>query len=117
MGMALNEKKAFTLKPEDAYGPRNDELKQSVPRSEVPPDLDVHVGMIVGLIKEGNRIPALIVEMDDEQLTLDLNHPLAGETLTFDIEVVGISSTPTQESACCSSGCDCSGDCSGECEE
>jgi peptidylprolyl isomerase len=83
MGMALNEKKVFTLKPEDAYGPRNAELMQSVPRSEVPPDLDVQVGMIVGLVsQEGNRIPALIVEMDDEQLTLDLNHPLAGETLT-----------------------------------
>jgi peptidylprolyl isomerase len=118
MGMALNEKKAFTLKPEDAYGPRNAELKQSVPRSEVPPDLDVQVGMIVGLVsQEGNRIPALIVEMDDEHLILDLNHPLAGETLTFDIEVVGISSTPTQESASCSSGCDCSGDCSGDCNE
>jgi peptidylprolyl isomerase len=118
MGMALNEKKVFTLEPEDAYGPRNAELMQSVPRSEVPPDLDVQVGMIVGLVSQkGNRIPALIVEMNDEQLTLDLNHPLAGETLTFDIEVVGISSTPTQESASCSSGCDCSGDCSGDCTE
>jgi peptidylprolyl isomerase len=116
MGMVLNEKKVFTLNPEDAYGQRNTDMMQSVPRSEVPPDLDVQVGMIVGLVnQEGHRIPALIVEMDDEQLTLDLNHPLAGETLTFDIEVVGISSIPTQESASCSSGCDCSGDCSGEC--
>jgi peptidylprolyl isomerase len=112
MGMALNEKKVFTLTPEDAYGPRNADMMQSVPRSEVPPDLDVKVGMIVGLVsQEGNRIPALIVEMDDSQLTLDLNHPLAGETLTFDIKVVGISSTPTQESEGCHPGCDCSGDC------
>jgi peptidylprolyl isomerase len=118
LGMALNEKKVFTLNPENAYGPRNADMMQSVPRSEVPPDLDVQVGTIVGLVnQEGRRIPALIVEMDDKQLTLDLNHPLAGESLTFDIEVVGISSTPTQKYASCSSGCDCSGDCSGECDE
>jgi peptidylprolyl isomerase len=118
MGMALNEKKVFTLLPEDAYGPRNDDLMQSVPRSQVPPGMDVEIGMIVGLnTPEGNQVPARIVQLDDEQLTMDLNHPLAGESLTFEIEVVGISSTPTQEPMGCQSGCDCSGDCSGGCDE
>ncbi len=112
IGMALHEKKVFTLPPEDAYGPRNADLMQSIPRSEVPPELDVQLGMVVGLVTpEGNRVPARIIQLDDEQLTMDLNHPLAGETLTFDIEIVGISSTPTQESASCPSGCECSGEC------
>jgi peptidylprolyl isomerase len=112
MGMALNEKKVFTLSPEDAYGPKHAEMIQSIPRSEVPPEMDVTVGMIVGFITpEGNQVPARVIQVDDEQMTMDLNHPLAGESLTFDIEVVGISSTPTQESSCCSSGCDCSGEC------
>jgi peptidylprolyl isomerase len=110
--MALNEKKVFTLPPEDAYGPRNADLMQSIPRSEVSPEMDVKVGMIVGLITpEGNQVPARVVQLDDEQLTVDLNHPLAGESLTFEIEVVGISSTPAQESMSCPSGCECSGDC------
>ncbi len=112
MGMALNEKKVFTVPPENAYGPRNADLMQSIPRSEVPPEMDVQVGMIVGLITpEGNKVPARIVRLDDEHLTMDLNHPLAGESLTFEIEVVGISSTSTQESMSCSCGCECSGDC------
>ena len=112
MGMALNEKKVFTLSPEDAYGQRNADLMQFVPRTEVPPEMDAKVGMIVGLVTpEGNQVPARIVELDDEQLTMDLNHPLAGESLTFEIEVVGISSTPTQESMSCPSGCECSGHC------
>ncbi len=113
MGMALNEKKVFTLSPEDAYGPRNADLMQSIPRSEVPPELDLQVGMIVGLVTpEGNQVPARVVRLDDADLTVDLNHPLAGESLTFEIEVVGLSSTPTQESMDCSAGCaDCSGDC------
>jgi peptidylprolyl isomerase len=112
MGMALNEKKVFTLSPEDAYGSRNAELMQSIPRSEIPPDMDVKVGMIVGFITpEGDQVPARIIQIDEEQLIVDLNHPLAGESLTFEIEVVGISDTPTQESASCHSGCDCSCDC------
>jgi peptidylprolyl isomerase len=117
MGMTLNEKKEFTIAPEDAYGLRNADLMQSIPRSEVPPEMDVEVGMVVGLVSpEGNQVPARIVHMDDEKLTMDFNHPLAGESLTFAIEVVGISNTPTQESECCDSeccdsGCNCSGDC------
>ena len=112
LGMVLNEKKVFTLSPEDAYGLRNDDLMQSIPRSEVPPDMEVEIGMIVGLMtEEGNQVPARVVRMDDAQLTMDLNHPLAGESLTFEIEVVGISSTPTQEAMGCHSGCECSGDC------
>jgi peptidylprolyl isomerase len=112
MGMALNEKKVFTLSAEDAYGPKNSELMQSVPRSEVPPEMDVQVGMTVGFITpDGHQVPARVIQIDDEQMILDLNHPLAGEALTFEIEVVGISSTPTQESGGCPSGCDCSGEC------
>ena len=49
--------------------------------------------------------------MDDENLTFDLNHPLAGESLTFAIEVVGISDTATQQPQGCGSGCDCSSGC------
>ena len=113
MGMAVNEKKVFTLSSEDAYGERSDELMQAVPRSEVPPDMDLQIGMIVGMMTpDGHKVPARIVQLDDKQLTIDLNHPLAGESLTFEIEVVGISSTPTQESM----GCDCGHECSGECD-
>jgi peptidylprolyl isomerase len=112
MGMALNERKVFTVAPDDAYGQRNADLMHSVPRSEIPPDMNMQVGMIVGLTTpEGRQVPARIAQMDDTQLTLDLNHPLAGESLTFEIEVVGISSAATQESMSCDCGSECSGDC------
>ena len=112
MGMALNEKKVFTLAPEDAYGQRDESLTRSFPRSEVPPEMNPKVGMTIGLTTpEGHQVPAQIVHLDDEKLTMDLNHPLAGESLTFDIEVVGISKTPTQKPMSCGSGCDCSSGC------
>ena len=111
LGMSLNERKTFTLEPEDAYGQRNEDLKQAIPRADIPPELNPRVGMMVDLqSSEGQQIPAQIVHLDEEKLTLDMNHPLAGETLSFEIEVVGISDTPTQAPSGCGCGCDCSSD-------
>lgn len=91
MGMALNEKKTVSLTPEEAYGERDDNAQRDFPRSEIPPDVDVQVGQMVALMSpQGQQVPATIVKLDDENVTVDLNHPLAGKTLTFDIEVVKI---------------------------
>ena len=112
LGMAVNEKKVFTLQPEDAYGHKDENLTQSFPRSDVPPEMNPKVGMTVGLhTPEGQQVPARITHVDDEKLTMDLNHPLAGESLTFEIEVKGISSTPTQAPTTCGSDCSCSSGC------
>jgi len=109
MGMSLNEKKVLTIEPEEAYGHVDKSLTQSFARADVPSEMNPEVGKIVALTSpEGQQVPAQIIEVDDEKVVLDLNHPLAGETLTFDIEVVGISSTPTQDQTGCGTGCDCS---------
>jgi peptidylprolyl isomerase len=112
MGMSVNEKKEFTLAPEQAYGPRDENQVHDFPASEIPSGMDISVGQTVSLsTSEGQSIPAKVVAMDDEKLTFDLNHPLAGQSLTFAIEVIGISDTPTQTPAgCggdCNSGCTC----------
>lgn len=113
MGMAVNEKKEFTLPPEDAYGEHNENQMHDFPRSQLPEGINPHVGDTLALATaEGRQVPARLVEMDDEKLTFDLNHPLAGKTLTFAIEVVGVSDTPTQNAMGCGSGCDCSSGCS-----
>ena len=112
MGMSLNEKKVFTLSPEEAYGQRDDSRTHEFPRAEIPAEITPEVGQTLALTSpEGHHIPAQIVAVDDEKVTFDLNHPLAGQSLTFEVEVVGISDTPTQpQGGCggdCSSGCDC----------
>ncbi|CAB1085495.1 FKBP-type peptidyl-prolyl cis-trans isomerase SlyD (EC [Olavius algarvensis Delta 1 endosymbiont] len=115
MGMALNDKKKFTLSPEDAYGQRDESHIRDFARSEFPPELEPEVGMTIALqTPEGRQLPAQITYLDEEKLSVDLNHPLAGESLTFEIEVVGISSTrtQTQPGSGCGSGCNCS---SGSC--
>lgn len=110
MGMSLNEKKTFTLNPEDAYGQIDESLTRDFARADFPPEMEPRVGMTIALQSpEGRQMPARITYLDDEKVSVDLNHPLAGESLTFEIEVVGISSAPTQPHAGCGSGCDCSG--------
>ena len=110
IGMELFEKKTFTIQPEDAYGQRNEDHMHAFPRSELPEGIEPKVGDTVAFsTPEGRQIPARLVNMDDTTLTFDLNHPLAGETLTFDIEVVGINDTPIQPQDC-GCGCDCSSD-------
>ncbi|MFP4668381.1 MAG: FKBP-type peptidyl-prolyl cis-trans isomerase [Desulfobacterales bacterium] len=113
-GMELNEKKSFTLEPEEAYGYRDDNQLHTFSREEVPPEINPEVGDVIGLqTPDGQQIPATIAEADSEKVVVDLNHPLAGKKLNFEIEVVGVSDTPTQMQADCSSGgCDCS---SGSC--
>jgi len=109
MGMALNDKKVFTLDPENAYGQRDESLMRDFARADLPPEMEPEVGMMLALQSpEGQQMPAKITHLDDEKLSVDLNHPLAGESLTFEIEVVGISDSSTQPNAGCGSGCNCS---------
>ncbi|MGM0788298.1 MAG: FKBP-type peptidyl-prolyl cis-trans isomerase [Thermodesulfobacteriota bacterium] len=109
MGMELNEKKNFTLEPNEAYGHRDENQLHTFSRQEVPPEMNPEVGDVIGLqTPDGQQIPATIKEADAEKVVVDLNHPLAGEKLNFEIEVVGINDTPTQPQADCGTGCDCS---------
>lgn len=107
LGMSLNEKKTFTLAPEEAYGLRDDNQKRSFPLSEIPPDMNPEVGQTIALsTPDGQQLPATITEVTKEQVTIDMNHPLAGESLTFEIEIVGISNEPTQTHGGCGCSCD-----------
>ena len=113
MGMTLNESKTFTLSPEEAYGHRDDSRTYDFPKSEIPEGMEPEVGQILALTNpDGQQIPALVDRMDDETVFFDLNHPLAGESLTFAVEISGISETATQEHEGCGcsssdSGCGC----------
>ena len=112
--MALNQTKTFRLAPEEAYGPRDDKRMHQFARADVPPEMDPQVGQTIALTtQDGRQVPARIAQVDDDQVTVDLNHPLAGQALTFEIEVVGISPTPTQQHAGCGGGCHCNDDKSG----
>jgi peptidylprolyl isomerase len=113
--MELGEKKTFTLSPDEAYGDHMAERIMDFPTEQIPDDMDPQVGQTIGVsTSEGQQMPAIITHVDEEKVTLDLNHPLAGKSLTFDIEVVGINKeSASQEAPSCASG-SCSS-CGGGC--
>jgi peptidylprolyl isomerase len=89
VGMAVGEKKTVRIAPEQAYGPHNPEMTLQVPRSDLPVDIQPELGMQLEASQEGGHsMVVTVVEVTDESVTFDANHPLAGKALTFEIEVV-----------------------------
>ncbi|MFT5621640.1 MAG: FKBP-type peptidyl-prolyl cis-trans isomerase 2 [Flavobacteriaceae bacterium] len=89
--MKLNEKKTITIAKEEAYGDVNDDLKQEVKRTELPQDITPEVGMgLVSTTPNGEELNLRVVELREETIVIDGNHPLAGQDLIFDIEVLAI---------------------------
>lgn len=90
-GMSVGEQKTVEIEAENAYGDRRPDLQVDVPREQFPATAEPEEGMQVSVqVAEGQTAVARIVEVEEEKIKLDLNHPLAGEKLIFDIELVGI---------------------------
>ena len=99
VGMSVGDTRAVTLQPSDAYGHRDPDARQAVPRAAFGPDFEFEVGGTVqGNGPQGNFL-ATIEDYDDDEVILDLNHPLAGEHLTFNIELVTIDGTVAEPEA------------------
>jgi len=88
VGLAPGEKKTVKLAPEDAYGEHRPELAMQVPRAQLPDD--VEIGDQLSARAGDKDVRVWVTKMDDEEATVDANHPLAGETLIFELEVEGV---------------------------
>jgi peptidylprolyl isomerase len=89
-GMAVGDEKRVTIPAAEAYGPRRDELTVQIPRTELPSDLEIEEGTQLRMEQGEQSVVVTVREMDDETVTLDANHPLAGQSLTFDLRLVEI---------------------------
>jgi len=88
-GMEVGEEKEVTLQPEDAYGERNPEYVIRVPKENFP--AEAKEGMMIGLpMPNGQQAPAVIAKIEDTEVTLDLNAPMAGKVLIFKIKLVEV---------------------------
>lgn len=91
IGMTQGESKTEKILTEDAYGPYMSEMVLTVDRQQIPADIEPEIGQQLQLQHpSGGIIPVVITEIAQETITLDANHPLAGENLTFDIQLVEI---------------------------
>ena len=91
LNMNIGEKKTVNIPVENAYGQRNDDMMMEYPLSEFPADMKPEVGMELHMSDTmGNVFPVVIAEVREDNVLLDANHPLAGEDLVFEIELVSI---------------------------
>lgn len=91
-GMTVGEKKTINIPAAEAYGEKNEEMILEFPRAQFPADMTPEVGMQLNMSNnQGQNFPVVIVEVKDEVVMLDANHPLAGKELIFDLELVEIS--------------------------
>ncbi len=91
-GMEEGDSTTVEIPSEDAYGERRDDLELEVAKNELPDNVEPEVGMQLQMQQQenGQAIPVQITKVEDEKVTLDANHPLAGKDLTFDIELLEV---------------------------
>ena len=92
-GMSEGETKTFTLEPAEAYGDHNPEAFTELEKSVFPEDFPFEAGMTVPLMGPNGQVMATLTEIADTTVKADLNHPLAGKVLTFEIEVLEVKET------------------------
>lgn len=92
IGMESGDSKTIHVPAEEAYGPYRDENVITVERTEIPAEIELAQGTMLQMQDPGGRVMVVKVkDLDENNVTLDANHELAGKDLTFDIELVGIS--------------------------
>lgn len=89
-GMIIGEKKAINIPVDEAYGQVVPEMVFKFDRSEIPGDIPLEIGGTLNMHNGQQTVPVIIRDLDDSTVTMDANHPLAGQELNFDLELVSI---------------------------
>ncbi len=97
LGAEVGEKRTFTLEPDRAYGPRQEEAVMQRSKAEFPENVELEVGMRFQAEVGGMPTPVEITGIEGDVVTVDFNHPMAGKTLTFDIEIMSIRPAEDEE--------------------
>jgi FKBP-type peptidyl-prolyl cis-trans isomerase SlyD len=97
-GMKVGEAKAVVVLPEEGYGPVNESAYQEFPKDAFPSDVELELGMGMELVDgSGRPLLAFVSEIKSDSILLDFNHPLAGETLHFDVEIADLRAASGEE--------------------
>jgi FKBP-type peptidyl-prolyl cis-trans isomerase SlpA len=87
-GMSAGERQMFTVAPENAFGQPNDNNVQYLPRDQFDDDIDLEIGLVFSFADaRGGELPGMVISFDEEEVSVDFNHPLSGRTILFDVMV------------------------------
>jgi len=91
LGMEAGSRNSYTVAPEQVFGFPDPDNVHALPRDDFPPELVLEPGMVLSFAApSGDEIPGTVVELDEARVTVDFNHPLAGHTLRFDVEILAV---------------------------
>jgi peptidylprolyl isomerase len=90
LGMAIGEKKAIHIAVENAYGPLNEQMIFKFDRAGIPSDIPLEIGGTLNMHDGQQAVPVIIREIEESYVVMDANHPLAGQELNFELEMVNI---------------------------
>lgn len=92
LGLKEGDKKAFTLAADDAFGQPNPNNIHYMDKSRFAADTPMEVGTIIAFAQpDGSEVPGIIRDVEGSSVTVDFNHPLAGQTVIFDVEIISVS--------------------------
>lgn len=87
-GMSAGERQMFEVPPEDAFGQPNENNVQRLPLEQFDDDIELEIGLVFSFADAaGGELPGMIIAFDEEEVTIDFNHPLSGRTILFDVQV------------------------------
>lgn len=91
IGLTAGQEETIDIGPDLAFGYVDETLFRSIPRVEFDPDIELEPGLIIEFAtEEGETLPGTILEFNDEEVRVDLNHPLAGQTVRYSVKIVAI---------------------------
>ncbi|MEP0356588.1 MAG: FKBP-type peptidyl-prolyl cis-trans isomerase [Paraglaciecola sp.] len=92
LGLITGDKKSFTLEADDAFGMPNPDNIHHLERSKFGSDTPAEEGMIIAFAQpDGSELPGIVRDVTGDSVTVDFNHPLAGQVITFDVEILSVS--------------------------
>ena len=94
-GLKAGDEQTLTLSAEQAFGFRDEEKIHRMPRNQFPPEMGLAEGQVIGFTTpEGEEIPGIVLELGEDEVTVDFNHPLAGREVVFRVRILEVEGPP-----------------------
>jgi FKBP-type peptidyl-prolyl cis-trans isomerase SlpA len=97
IGLRAGDEQTIDIGPDLAFGYVDETLFRALPRSDFDPAMDLEAGLIIEFVNEdGDSLPGTIIDFDDDEVQVDLNHPLAGQTVRYSVKIVAVDNAATE---------------------